>query len=279
MGYITCCVLIALYVLKFGLYRFDDNSNGSYWAPIFKFVHGANSKHDRIKRILCATIQCDVTLKEQTEIDPQKEIMSISNIDDEISESLIHRKRFKQWLHENSMNGFNDIKSFKELQSYIHRESFLLQITLSDNKMSVFERNCLWIESFLEYTLSHITLPLYLCGRLIHLLFPLIIYIINLFIFGINNIPLLHHVLMISFICLLIIVIFIGYKVIYFTYCIYHIGYWSHPAPLNKSMINQVENAYIDMVQLPVIIQIFDHEFGEDVCKLIREYLKSIILS
>ena len=44
-------------------------------------------------------------------------------------------------------------------------------------------------------------------------------------------------------------------------------------------MIQTVENSYTDIVQLPVIIACFIQRFGEDVSKLIVEYLKSISLT
>merc|ERR1712129_307733 len=132
------------------------------------------------------------------------------------------------------------------------------------------------VENVLEWLLSYVTMPLYLMGRAVHLFFPVGIYLINLSVFGIDGIPLLHHVLMIAFCSLLLVVLAIGYNVIYFTYCIYHIGYFTHPPPLNKETIQKVENAYTDIVQLPAIIACFDERFGEDVSRLIVEYLKSI---
>ena len=267
MGHIFCCVFIAFYVHKFGLYRFDDTKDGAYWAPIHRFIHRSNSRHDRVKRILCATIETDHKLKILTTDE------NLSNTCDDFA----HRYEFQQFMDENLKNGFEDIRSFTELRKNIVRVSFFRQVTFSEGKLSPDQGGCM--DDVLEWMLSYMAMPLYLFGRAVHLLFPVVVYVINLSVFGINGIFLLHHVLMISFCSLLLIVLVIGYKVVYFTYCIYHIGYWTHPPPLNKEMIQKVEDAYTDIVQLPVIIACFDERFGEDVSRLIVEYLKSISLT
>ena len=269
MGHIFCAIFIALYVSKFGLYQFHDEKGGAYWAPIFKFIHRSSTNYDRLIKIMIIN-----------------KVLFVK----EVKYGMMPKEdeEFKNWLNETSSTGFRDIKSFKDLKDNIHRNPFLYQLTFSENAMTKsainrydgLETKCnKYMLIFLEKLMSYIALPIYLFGRSIHLIFPIIIYLINIGIYGIGGVLLLHHVLTLTFIILLIIMFCILYKVIYFTYCIYHIGYWGTAPYLKKPMIKEIEDAYLDIIQLPVIIDFFDETFGEDVSKLIVMYMKSIQLS
>ena len=235
-------IYTAFYVAKFGLTKCIDTKNGEYWAPVFKFIHNSADNQDRLTKIC-------------------------------IINSLFHGDELKTWLKEKEESAYQDINGFAELREHLQRDDFLRQITFAD---SVQSENCCGV--MMEKLISYICLPIYLFGRFIHLIFPVIIYIINLGIFGIDGLYLLHHVLSLMFIGLMMILIGVSYKVINFTYCIYHIGYVNQAPPLNTDIRGEVDEKYVDIIQLPIIIDFFDEEFGEDVSKLIIHYLKSIHL-
>eukprot|EP01084_Bolivina_argentea_P153414 267504_1 len=183
IGHICCCMLLVLYVKKFGLHRFNDSKKGAYWAQIFKFIHESSSNHDKLMKILCIN---------KVLYDEEK----IHNTEEDI--------QFGEWLDKHKETYFMDVGSFNELRDHIHRDDFFKQITFSENlsrdkPLSTYgnRKHVEWdivCEKFWEISLSYIGLPLYLFGRTTHLLFPIIIYVINLFIFGIDGIHLLHHV-------------------------------------------------------------------------------------
>ena len=227
---------------KFGLTKCHDTRGGEYWAPVFKFIHHSADNKDRLTKIC-------------------------------IINSLFHGDELKEWLKEKEESAYQDINGFAELREHLERHDFLKQVTFAD---SVQSEICVGV--MMEKLISYVFLPIYLFGRCVHLIFPVIVYIVNLVIFGIDGLYLLHHVLSLMFIGLLFVLFSISYKVIYFTYCIYHIGYVNQAPPLNNDIRSKVDEIYVDIIQLPIIIDFFDGEFGEDVSKLIVHYLKSIHL-
>ena len=191
---------------------------------------------------------------------------------------------FNEWLTEQSINGYKDVQGFKEWRGYIDRPSFFKQITFSEYGMDLQDYeamkklSCSCFADSVQYSISYVCLPLYVLGRFIHVLFPIIVYVMNIGLYGWNGVYLLHHVLNIMFMVLLIAIACVSYKVIYFTYCIYHIGYWITPPSIMDKTYQKVEDFYVDNCVLPILIDFFDEEFGEDVTRLILMYLKAIDL-
>ena len=209
---------------------------------VFKFIHNSSDNKDRLTKIC---------------------LINTFFVGDEL----------KEWLKIKEISAYRDVDGFAELRQHLQRDDFMKQITLADNIQS--EIGC---GKLMEWMISYIFLPIYLFGRCMHLIFPVIVYVINVGLFGIEGLYLLHHVLSLMFIALLLVLGGVSYKVIYFTYCIYHIGYSYGAPPLNKEIKQQIDEKYVDVIQLPIIIDFFDEEFGEDVSKLIVYYLKSINL-
>eukprot|EP01084_Bolivina_argentea_P313186 542332_1 len=263
IGHIFCGIFIAFYVAKFGLFRFSSVGNPEDCSKMFRFIHNSDSNKDRLKKILIINHIIPYIAG------PKKKDKKID---------------FKEWLTVNAENGFKNIESFKEWRQYIDRPLFFKQITFSEYGVATddYEKMkkylCVCIADRLQFVVSYVCLPLYLLGRVMHLLFPILVYFVNIGLYGINGVLLLHHVLNITFILLLLVILGISYKVLYFTYCIYHIGYWITPPQMATNTAKRIEDCYVDLIQLPIIIEFFDESFGEDVSRLILDYLKSIQL-
>ncbi len=265
MGHIFAGVFVAFYIQKFGLFRFDlkGSEAGPEWSKIFRFIWRSSDNKDRLNKVLITNMIIPYMAG------PKKEGNTID---------------FKEWLNKQSETGFKEVDGFKVWRGYIDRPSFLAQITFSEYGMAQDDYEamkqwaCSCIADTLQHSISYICLPLYLLGRCIHVLFPITVYIINIGLYGWNGVYLLHHVLNLTFIVLLVVILAISYKVMYFTYCIYHIGYWINPPSIGAKTYQRVEDFYVDNIQLPIIIDFFDEEFGEDVSRLIVMYLKAIVL-
>ena len=240
---ITCCIFVAFYVDKFGLSRCTDTKNGEYWAPIFKFLHRSDGHRDRLVKVLIINRMVE----------------------------LPGHKDFHEWIDNLAVEGFREIKSFKDLRENIHRDPVLEQVMFMDITTASNR-----IGKVLERAISMIFLPLFLIGRVLHLLFPVLVYGVNLCLFGWSGIYLLHHVLTLLFIALLMVLVAVSREVMYLAHCLYHIGFAQLPPTLFKNKIVEVDEYYVDIMQMPVIIEFFDERFGEDVSRLIMYYLKCI---
>ena len=268
MGHIFAGIFIAFYLAKFGLSRFydykaQDGYSVQQWSKIFRFIHRSSSNEDRLVKVLIT----NMVIPHMS--GPRKGGNTLN---------------YKEWLSRESETGFKNVSGlgFKEWRKYIDRPSLFSQVTFSEYGMNetdyeaMKEWSCSCIADSLQCCISYICLPLYLCGRCVHVLFPIIVYIINVAVYGWYGVFLLHHVLTLTFVVLLGIILGISYKVMYFTYCIYHIGYWITAPTIGSKTYQEVEECYVDNLQLPIICDFFDETFGEDVSRLILMYLKAI---
>ena len=134
------------------------------------------------------------------------------------------------------------------------------------------------VDLVLERLLSYALMPLYMLGRVLHLLFPVAVYVVNLAQFGWREISLLHHVLTLVLVGLLVAMASVSWRVMYFAFCLYHIGEGKQSMSLTRSIMGEIDEHYVQVVQFPIIAAFFDQEFGQDVAGLILMYLKSFEL-